>query len=140
MAKKSMKKRIVSLLVSVAILIPLLMVAAYASSPKKSFTFNFNGESTTQYQFALKTELGEPTYDNAGVTISYADFGAGSVDMWLQGPTGKSLSSKTKYINQTGTLTLYYWVDELPTSGLMQVALCCYARAFVQTVGGTFQP
>lgn len=140
MTKKNMKKRIGSLLVSVAILIPLLAMAVYASSDKVAFTFNFNGADTTMKKSATKTDIGESTAGSAGVTISNADFGAGSVSIWVENSSGQDITNIRSGINRTGTYTLYYNMSMLPASGAMTAVLRCKAIAMVQTVAGTFQP
>lgn len=134
------KHRLTSIISLVLILIPILALTAYASSPKKEYSFSFNGASGSQSIRAQKTDVGESTDGAAGISILGANFGSGSVRFWVNGPSGYTITNKSGYYNSLqSNISLIYYED----AGLYDncyVTMYCQATAGVQGVGGNFQP
>ena len=138
MKNVSIGKRILSLLSLVLILTPMLLLVAYASSDKYDFGYSFNGTSQTVRFDGTKSDLGESTASVAGVTVTVAQFGAGSCTISMENSKEITIST-SRTISSTGTYSLTYTAT-LPSSGTMAVKLACYAQSTVQAIAGRFQP
>lgn len=140
MIHKKLKNRIVSVMLSLLILLPILILTAYASSPKKSYSYSFNGLSGTSYTSAKKTDVGDSTGRAAGISILGGDFGYGQVRFWINGPRGDTITDKTQYYSgPQSSISLIYSND----NGLYDncnVTMYCQASIGVQYVYGNFQP
>ncbi len=138
MKNVSIQKRVLSLLSLVLILIPMLTLVAYASSAKYDFGYSFNGTSQTVRFSGTKSDLGENTAGAAGVTVTVAQFGAGTCTISMEN-TREITISEYRTISGTGTYSLLY-TTTLPSSGTMAVKFACYAQDTVQAIAGRFQP
>ena len=138
MKNVSIRKRVLSLLSLVLILIPMLTLVAYASSAKYDFGSAFNGTSQTGRFNGTKSDLGESTAGAAGVTVTVAQFGAGTCTISMENKKEVTITN-TQTIWGTGTYTLGYNIT-LPQSGTMDVKFACYAQNTVQAIAGRFQP
>lgn len=139
MRKKSMKKRLISLLTLALLLVPMFVLTTYAvSSPKKPFYFIFNGTSGVKRQEGTKTDLGESTAGAAGVTVTTAELGAGRCTISIEDGMQVTITG-TATVSGKGSYPLYY-KQGLDGSGSMKVYFACFAQETVQVLGGQFQP
>lgn len=139
MCKLFSKKRLISLLTLVVILIPMFTLAVYASSDVYDFGYAFNGFGGTQRFSGTKSDLGQSTAGAAGVTVTKAEFTAGKCTLSMEDTRQITISS-ARTISGKGNYQLYYKMDMLPDSGSKLVYLACYADQYVQAIAGRFQP
>lgn len=139
MRKKSMKKRLISLLTLALLLVPMFVLTTYAaSSPKTNFNFVFNGTGGVKRQAGTKTDLGESTAGAAGVTVTTAELGAGRCTISIEDRMQVTITG-TARVSGKGSYPLYY-KQGLGDSGSMNVFFACYAEKTVQALAGYFQP
>lgn len=139
MGKKSVKKRLLSLLTLALLLVPMFVLTTYAaSSYQYSFDFSFNGTSGVKRQEGTKTDLGESTAGAAGVTVTTAELGAGKCTISIENEMQVTITG-TATVSGKGSYPLYY-KQGLDGSGYMTVYLACFAQKTVQVLGGQFQP
>lgn len=135
----SLRKWIIPLLSLVLIIAPMLTLVAYAaSSDKYEFGYSFNGYSDTVRFDGIKSDLGDNTAGNAGVTVTVAQFGAGYCTVSMENIKEVTIS-QVRSITGTGTYQLSY-TTTLPQKGTMPVKLAVYAQNTVQAIAGRFQP
>lgn len=139
MRKISASKHVVSMLTLMVILIPMLTLVVYASSPIFNFGHAFNGSSGYETFPGEKTDLGEATAGAAGVTVTTAELGAGRCMLSMENVRHITITS-ARTISSTGTYQLTYYMNMLPNSGSMDVYLACYAEPYVHAIAGRFQP
>lgn len=141
MKKGNLKRRILSLLTLVAILIPMFALTVYASSDKVDFGFTFNGAATAYRKSGVKTDIGEDSDGYAGVTITTGVYTTGCVKIWMEDVNGIDITDIRSGINTTGTFYLIYYSDAFSgKSNPQTVQFCCASTVNVQAVAGRFQP
>lgn len=138
MGKKSVKKRLLSLLTLALLLVPMFVLTTYAaSSYQYSFDFSFNGTSGVKRAQGTKTDMSQKT---ASVTVSTAQLGAGNCTIYMENEKYARITG-TRTVTGTGSYTLSYYEASLSPEGkYMDVSLTCYAQETVQALAGYFQP
>lgn len=143
MKQRKLRKRALSTLVLMGILLPVVALVAYAGSPAQSFNFTWSGSSGTKYQRGYKTDVGSSSgyYAQANIASSAA-FGGSGVDMWVERVNGTHLTS-TIYVSTSGSKYLYYYDNAFSAAeagSTVYMDLSAYSSGMVQGFGGTWWP
>lgn len=114
MKYKNLKRRFLSILTLLAILLPIISLCAYAeTSDRENFNFVFNGGTGSQSVAAKKRDLGESSEGSGAVTVNNMVLSVGRVEFWVNSPQNKTITLSSLYMDSTGTGSLYYDTDEL---------------------------
>lgn len=118
----------------VAILIPVLAVAAYASD-KYSYNYAFSTSGGTKYRYGTKTDS---SHSGAVSVKDGSTFSGGKLYFQLQRKSGSDLSYESGPFNQIDNYFLYYYSD-LDLSESIDVRLMFRATG-AMSINGNFQP
>ena len=90
---KQLKRRVLSVLVLAAILVPMIALVAFAGSPKQSFNFTWNGATGSKFSRGYKTDVGDSSGYYAQANITGGEFGGSTVSMWVERPDGTDVTT-----------------------------------------------
>lgn len=127
-------KRVLIVIMLVAMLIPVLAVTAYASD-RYRYSFSYNGNGGVMYRSGTKTD----TSYAAAASILESNMNGGSVKFRLERSNGSDLSYWTGSYYGNGNCPLYYYSNVALTNP-MAVRLAGSATASVRYISGNFQP
>lgn len=133
MKHKNAKKRFVSTVTLIAILLPIIALTAYAATD--TFSFGFNGSTAYWYAYGTKSNA----LLKGSVTVASGDFGLGEVEFNICDRDGFVLTFP-RTVSSTGTYTLTYKGD---LSGMPSNVALLRGHATNQYVwgcNGTFTP
>lgn len=135
-------KRLFSFLTLLAMLLPIIALSAYAaSSPQTSFSFVFNGSTSSQSVSGTKLDIGESSAGAAGVTVSNLVKSVGHVEFWINNANGRTITSANLSMENNDNGTLYYNMTELnKLSNPASLRLYCLPVGTVWVCEGLFQP
>lgn len=138
MRKRSVKKRLISLLTLALVLVPMFALTAFAASSfQYPFNFVFNGTSGTRRAQGTKTDMTQTT---ASISVNTAQLGAGSCTIYMADENYVRITG-IKAVGGTGSYTLSYTKDKLPPVGsYLDVNFTCNAQETVQALAGYFRP
>lgn len=91
---RQLKRRVLSMLVLAAILVPMIALVAFAGSPKQQFNFTWGSSAGSKYSRGYKTDVGDSSGYYAQADITGGEFGGGSVFMWVERPDGTDVTSR----------------------------------------------
>ena len=133
---KSMKSRILSLLILLSILLPTIAMTTYAASSEKfDFQFHFNGGSGT---FCAPGEKAENSGNYAGITVTSL-LGAGTVAFHINDATNFTVTDKV-YFSAVGNKNVLYNDGAYEDGHGGDVYLYGSATGTVFSAIGRFQP
>lgn len=139
---KTLKRRVLSMLVLTAILLPMVALVAFAGSPKQNFNFTWNGASSSQFCRGYKTDVGDSSGYYAQADITGGEFGGGQVTMWVERPDGTDVT--VDYVVSTlGTKYFYYFDSAFSSSEAgrrVSLDLGAHSNGMVQGFGGYWWP
>ena len=92
---KQLKRRVLSMLVLAAILVPMVALVAFAGSPEQVFNFTWSGATGRRYSRGNKTDVGDSSGYYAQANITGGEFGGGQATMWVERPDGTDAVSYT---------------------------------------------
>ena len=104
MKHKNARKRLVSAVTLIAILLPIIALSAYAATD--SFSFAFNGSTAYWYAYGTKSN----TLFKGSVTVASGDFGSGQVVFNICDRDGVPFTFP-RTVSSTGTYILTYSSD-----------------------------
>lgn len=136
MKLKSMKSRILSLLILMAILLPTIAMTTYAASSEKfNFEFHFNAGSGP---FSAPGEKAENSGDYAGITVTSL-LGAGTTAFHINDETLYAATPKV-YFTAVGNKNVLYNEGAFEDGAGGTVYLVGSATGSVFSIFGRFQP
>ena len=134
--RKSMKSRILSLLMLLSILLPTIAMTTYAASSEKfDFQFHFNGGSGV---FDAQGYKAENSGDYAGITVTSL-LGAGTAIFHINDATNYSVTDKV-YFTASGNKNVLYNDGAYENGSGGTVYLIGTATGSVFSAIGRFQP
>lgn len=133
MKHKNTRKRLVSAVTLIAILLPIIALSAYAATD--SFSFAFNG--STAYWYASGTKSN--TLIKGSVTVASGDFGLGEVVFDICDRDGAPITS-SRTVSSTGTYTLTYGGNLISMPSTVVYLRGRATNQYVWGCNGTFTP
>lgn len=140
---KQLKRRVLSVLVLAAILVPMIALVAFAGSPKQSFNFTWNGATGSKFSRGYKTDVGDSSGYYAQANITGGEFGGSTVSMWVERPDGTDVTTDYYGIGSLGTRYFYYFDDAFKageTGKTVYLDLSAHSNGMVQGFGGYWWP
>ncbi len=139
---KKLKRRVLSMLVLAAILVPMVALVAFAGSPRQSFNFTWSGAPGSKFSRGYKTDVGDSSGYYAQADINWGEFGGGWVTMWVERPDGTDVT--VDYVVSTlGTKYFYYFDSAFSSSEAgenVSLDLSAHSNGMVQGFGGYWWP
>ena len=102
---KQLKRRVLSMLVLAAILVPMVALVAFAGSPEQVFNFTWSGATGRRYSRGNKTDVGDSSGYYAQANITGGEFGGGQATMWVERPDGTDVTIDYT-VSYVGTTTM----------------------------------
>lgn len=133
MKHKNAKKRLVSAVTLIAILLPIITLTAYAAT--YTFSFGFNGSTAGWYANGIKSN----TSLKGSVTVASGDFGIGQVEFIIVDEEGISFTY-TRTVSSTGTYTLNYVAPPQSMASNIARLRGQATNQYVWGCNGTFTP
>ena len=139
---KQLKRRVLSMLVLAAILVPMVALVAFAGSPEQVFNFTWSGTTGRRYSRGNKTDVGDSSGYYAQANITGGEFGGGQATMWAERPDGTDVTIDYT-VSYVGTKYFYYFDDafyEGEEGAIVPLDLGAYSNGMVQGFGGKWWP
>lgn len=139
---KQLKRRILSVLILAAILVPMIALVAFAGSPKQPFNFTWSGASGSKFSRGSKTDVGDSSGYYAQANVTGGEFGGGHATMWVERWDGTDLTVDYT-VSTLGTKYLYYFDSAFKSSEVgvtVSVYLGAHSNGLVQGFGGYWWP
>lgn len=139
---KKLKRRVLSMLVLAAILVPMVALVAFAGSPRQDFNFTWSGASGSKFSRGYKTDVGDSSGYYAQANVTGGEFGSSQVTMWVERPDGTDVTVDYT-VSTLGTKYFYYFDSAFSSSEAgrsVSLDLGAHSNGLVQGFGGYWWP